>query len=889
MCNLFTVSFGFGSIFTACTDCIFGKASHIWNLEDNLDALKKSLEDLTEAREDVLRRIDIAEWQQLPRQRRLNLVQLWLTRVQEVETQADQLLKLRSQELEKLCLLGYCSKNLKSSYEFGERVDKTLKFVADLKDEGATFVPVAERILEDPVDDLLSEPTVGLESKFDEVWRYMTHSQVKIIGLYGKGGVGKTTLLTQINNHFLDLPNDFVVIWVTVSKDLRLEKIQETIGKKIGLVDEWNNKLLKEKAMDIFRILSRRKFVLLLDDIWERVSLVNIGIPPPSKEIDFKVVFTTRSREVCSRMETHKTVEVECLTDAEAWILFQGKVGEETLNGHSNIPLLAKEVAKECGGLPLAVITIGRAMAGKIQPQEWEYAISILRMSAHEFPGMEEGVYSLLKFSYDSLPSNVYRSCFLYCSLFPEDYSISKRDLIDCWVSEGFLKKYIGIPARNFGYNIIGFLLRACLLEVAGNDDDIKMHDVIRDMALWIACEIEEREKFLVSSGAGLTRAPKVGDWENVKRISLMKNKIENLTETPNCPQLLTLFLHRNPLKMVTSGFFQHMPRLQVLSLSDTDLTELPVGISALVDLQHLDLSLTKIIELPGELKVLTNLKCLNLEHTNYLRRIPQHVISNLTLLQVLRMFQCGCVTIESQDNILFGGGELFLDELVCLKNLNVLSIHLNTPRALRRFLSSYELLKNGPVVESLSLVLEDDCSNSFDVLSLGVLKSLHTLYIRSKGLVELVIDRGMQNVPQFHNLHTVYLFGSSKLRDATWLIFAPNLQILEISTCRDMKEIISVGGEVGEMMMIRNVLPFARLEHLQLTFLKELESIYFNPLPFPHLKRIEIIGCPKLKKLPLDSNCMTTTALEIIGEQNWWNELQWEDRDHFLPFFKPR
>ncbi|KAL5825211.1 hypothetical protein ACOSQ3_021274 [Xanthoceras sorbifolium] len=669
------------------------------------------------------------------------------------------------------------------------------------------------------------------EDNFDEVWRYMTDSQVKLIGLYGKGGVGKTTLLTQINNQFLNFPNDIVVIWVTVSKDIQLEKIQETIGKKIGLVDEWNNKLLGEKAVDIYRVLRRRKFVLLLDDIWERVNLVDI--PPPNKEIDFKVVFTTRSREVCSCMETHKTVKVE--------------FGEETLNGHPDIPLLAKEVTKECGGLPLTLISIGRAMAGKIQRQEWEFAISILRMFSHEFSGMEKGVYSLLKFSYDCLPSDIYISCFL----------ISKRDLIDCWISEGFLKKYVGISARNFGYNIIEFLLRACLLEEAvdyydDNVDGVKMHDVIHDMALWIACEIEVQEKFLVRSGAGLTKSPKVGQWENVKRMSLMENKIENLLETLNCPQLLTLFLHWNPLKMVTSEFFQHMSLLQILNLSRTDLIKLLVRILALIDLQHFDLSNTKIIELPEELKALTNLKYLNLEFTSRLRRIPRHVISNLSILQMLRMLKCGIYSsIQSEDSILFDEGEHFLDELVRLENLNVLSIDLKTSRTLRRFLSSYELLKNGLIVESLSLILEDDdCSNSLNILSLGALKELQTLEIRIGGLVELVIDREMRNVPQFHSLHTINLFHCSKLRDATKL--------------RTYERIINVEGEVGEMMMMRNILPFARLEHLRLTYLEELEGIYCNPLSFPHLKAILVRGCPKLKKLPLDSNSMTTTALQI-------------------------
>ncbi|KAI9161388.1 hypothetical protein LWI28_016865 [Acer negundo] len=773
------ISNGFDPIFTYCKE----KASYIWNLEDNLDALQKALEDLTQAKEDVMTRITIAEQQQL---RRLNRVQLWLTRVQAVETQVGELQRVRSQEIEKLCLGGYCSENLKSSYEFGKKVVDLLKVVADLKGEGATYVmDVAERIPEDQVERRPSEPTVGLESKFDQVWSYIIDEQVKIIGIYGKGGVGKTTLLTQINNKFLSLTNNYVVIWVQVSKDLRLEKIQETIAKKIGLsTNEWKSKPFEEKATDIFRILSRKKFVLLLDDIWERVNLINIGIPPPSQEIDFKVVFTTRSIEVSNHMGTHKKVEVELLTHAEAWLLFQKKVGEETLTGNPDIRILAEIVARECGGLPLALITIGRAMAGNNQPEEWRYAISILRMSAHEFPGMENDVYCLLKFSYDRLPSDVYRSCFLYCSLFPEDYCITKRDLIDCWIGEGFLRRYDGILARNFGYNIIGFLLRACLLEEGENDDDVKMHDVIRDMALWIACEIQE-EKFLIRSGAGLTRAPVVREWENVKRMSLMKNDIKNLSEIPNCPELLTLFLHENPLGMLTSGFFQYMPHLQVLNLSNTCITKLPVEISKLVGLQHLDLSWSKIEELPEELKALTNLKSLNLEDTNYLCKIPRHVISNLSMLRVLRMFNFGYnISIEPEDSILFDECELLINELVSLEHLNVFSPTFKNSRALRRFLNSH-VLQNCRV-ESLSLHLNDG-SSSLNVLSLGFLKDLGALYIRSEHLVDMVIDSEMRNVPQFHGLHTVRLYFCTKLRDATWLIFAPNLKILEISFCYEV------------------------------------------------------------------------------------------------------
>lgn len=112
-------------------------------------------------------------------------------------------------------------------------------------------------------------------------------------------------------------------------------------------------------------------------------------------------------------------------------------------------------MAKECGSLPLALITVGLAMACRKTPREWEHAIEVLRCSASQFSGMEKRVLSLLKFSYDFLPSDATRFCLLYCSLFPEDYRISREDLIDCWMCEEFLDESNGIGVRNQG----------CLLE----------------------------------------------------------------------------------------------------------------------------------------------------------------------------------------------------------------------------------------------------------------------------------------------------------------------------------------------------------------------------------------------------------------------------------------
>ncbi|KAJ0099256.1 hypothetical protein Patl1_21864 [Pistacia atlantica] len=845
-----SVSSSFEPVLSRFFDCTIRRAKHVRDLKDNLKALDAELRQLIQTRNDVTRRVRVDEQNQM---KRMDRVQGWLQEVQEAEAQVDKLLQLKSQQTDKLCLGGYCSKNCKSSYEYGKQVAEKLKDVANLRHEGAAFQQVAERVPDDDADEIPLESTIlGLESTFDKVWKCLVGEEVGIIGIYGTGGVGKTTLLKQINNKFCNELQSFdVVIWVVVSR--------------IGLKDEfWKKRSLQKKAGDIFKILSSKKFVLLLDDIWSWINLTE------SKSVS-KVVFTTRSFVVCGSMKADKHFKVEFLSDEEAWKLFEENLQSEVLD-HPDIPQLAKVVAKECGGLPLALLTVSRAMSCKNTPQEWRYAANLLRNSASQFAGMGTEVYPLLKFSYDSLPSDKIRSCLLYCCLYPEDFLISKQQLIDCWIGEGFLDESNRSEVYDEGYYIIGILVHACLLEEE-KDYFVKLHDVIRDMLLWIANDIEkEKENYLI------------GKWVGVRKISLIGNVILVLSQTPRCHDLETLFLNINALSVVCDNFFDFMPSLKVLDLSlSRGLFKLPVGVSKLVSLQYLNLSRTPIRELPVELKALTNLKCLSLENTNWLQTIPRQLISNLQSLRTLRMNKC-------VDSVLFdGGGEVLVEECDCLEYLNVLSITLGSYNALQRLLSSVKLQS---CTQSLFLNGFHE-STSFNIPALATLKHLCQLEIREWDGSDMVKVGDVQKIREpssFYSLHNITLSNCNCLRDLTWIAFIPNLKFLSIDKCEAMTEIINVEklGEVPEMMS--DLIPFQKLQFLWLILATNLKSIFGKALPFPHLKEIYVRSCPKLMKLPLDANSAKEHKIVIKGDEEWWKNLQWEDEatlNAFLPFFK--
>ena len=242
------------------------------------------------------------------------------------------------------------------------------------------FYAGEDRLPHAVVDEMPLGHTVGLDSLYERVCSCLTVYQAGIIALYGTGGVGKTTLMRKINNEFLKTSHQFnTVIWVTVSKQASVKAAQEVIRNKLQIPDSmWQGRTEDERATEIFNIMKTRRFVLLLDDVWQRLDLSKIGVPLPEIRNRSKVIITTRIQKICNEMEVQKKFRVECLAHEEALALFLEKVGENTLNSHPEISRLSEKMAERCKGLPLALITVGGAMANKNSPHGWDQAIQEL-------------------------------------------------------------------------------------------------------------------------------------------------------------------------------------------------------------------------------------------------------------------------------------------------------------------------------------------------------------------------------------------------------------------------------------------------------------------------------------------------------------------------------
>ncbi|KAK8633389.1 hypothetical protein V6N13_014235 [Hibiscus sabdariffa] len=335
------------------------------SLDPRMEDLKRKLEQLNGLKEDA-ESLMTTELQ--PRKKPKAEVQIWLKNVERINGEV-QGLDGRIGESNALTRVFHA-----------EDASRKIKEVEELINQRGTFH--GGLVVDNPqwIGQVLSTTTLSGEAVKDcieEIWQCLMDDEVQKIGVWGMGGVGKTSIMKLINNQLLKETGKFdIVIWIAVSKEMSIAKLQKDIASKIGVAfcgDEDET----TRAGKLFETLSQKsRFVMILDDLWEKVSLERIGIPEPS--VGSKLVLTTRSSDVCRQVDC-RVIKVKPLTEEEAWKLFLEKVGRDILN-IPRVEPIARPVAKRCGGLPLGVITIASCMRGIDDICEWRNALTELSL-----------------------------------------------------------------------------------------------------------------------------------------------------------------------------------------------------------------------------------------------------------------------------------------------------------------------------------------------------------------------------------------------------------------------------------------------------------------------------------------------------------------------------
>ena len=339
------------------------------SLDEKANRLEQKLVALCSIEEDINTELESANFQ--PQKKRKREVEAWLINVQRKKSDIE---SIKHQ-------IGKGKQILRPWLE--SHVQKNIKEVEELYEQGQ--FPQGLLLLDahptsSSRDKLLTTRLFGgvsTKSIMKGIWECLISFKVLRIGVYGVEGVGKTAILMHIHNKLLESTSPFDhVYWITMSQHSSIHKLQNDIAKEVGL-DFLDENDIRKRAAKLFKALTmRERTVLILDEVWKHFLPEEVGIP--NKEDECKLILSTRSIDVCRKMNCHETIEVKPLSDEEAEKLFMEKLGQSKPLAPA-IEEIAKLIIKQCGGLPLLVIEMAQRMRGVDDICEWRNALNEAR------------------------------------------------------------------------------------------------------------------------------------------------------------------------------------------------------------------------------------------------------------------------------------------------------------------------------------------------------------------------------------------------------------------------------------------------------------------------------------------------------------------------------
>ncbi|CAN1745089.1 Disease resistance-like protein DSC1 [Linum perenne] len=431
----------------------------------------------------------------------------------------------------------------KSTYlEDKKRWKDALKDVANCAGHTSESIKIESDLIKAIVEDvqkqlidmspiIKSANLVGMGSRILEVERLLAMDvldDTRIIGLWGMGGVGKTTLAKACYG------------WITSSnkgiKHLFIRNITEICEKYHGVeevVRKLYSKLLNENDLDCEDLdityqrerLSRMRVFIVLDNVetlqqLEQLALGDVSNVTKIFAAGSRIAVTTRNKKVLQNAMT-KIYELECLNDEESTRLFSLHAFKQDVP-QDNWTDRSRLAISYCKGNPLALKILGGALFGE-DTHYWKSFLSGLRQT-----GQLE-IQSVLRKSYDTLWAEEKR-IFLDIACLLHDISRSR------------LITYMETIYPSCSAKVKDLIDRSLLTCVSSESGEkIEVHDLLKEMAWNIVNE-----------------EPMLG-----KRSRLVDpDDIHKLLTTREVKSWPTLFF--NPLKLVDTLLLRRKKRKMV-------------------------------------------------------------------------------------------------------------------------------------------------------------------------------------------------------------------------------------------------------------------------------------------------------------------------------------
>ncbi|XP_017984033.1 PREDICTED: putative disease resistance RPP13-like protein 1 [Theobroma cacao] len=517
---------------------------------------------------------------------------------------------------------------------------------------------------------------------------------VSVIPITGMGGIGKTTLAQLVYNDSSIRDYFNLKAWVCVSDEFDVIKITKTILESVTFqsCDIHDLNLLQVKLKEK---LSGKKFLLVLDDVWNENydDWTKLRSPFDAGITGSKIIVTTRSSNVSSIMRSVADYLLQSLSEDDSLsLLSHHALARGDFTGHPDLKEIGLEIVKKCGGLPLAIKTIGGLLRTRENHDAWKY---ILMSDIWSIPEEKSDIIPALWLSYYYLPPQL-KQCFAYCSFVPKDYEFKEEEIVLLWMAEGFLNGANTKGAtKDLGSKYFEELVSRSFFQASRkNQSQFVMHDLINDLAQLVAGEIYfKRERYDDMKGPiSRTRHSSyiIGKYDRIEKFEaffeakflrtylpfdmmmmrrygrcyLSSNVLDDLLPRLKCLRVLSL--KRYYIKKIPSSI-GNLKHLRYLDFSYTEIKSLPDSICTLYNLETLLLRFCDGIEkLPMKIGILDNLCHLDITGANSIKEMPSG-IGKLTNLQVLSTFIVGQgdgLNIREMQNLSNLKGQLCISKL---------------------------------------------------------------------------------------------------------------------------------------------------------------------------------------------------------------------------------
>ncbi|KAL5843196.1 hypothetical protein ACOSQ4_009154 [Xanthoceras sorbifolium] len=736
---------------------------------------------------------------------------------------------------------------------------------------------------------------VGIDSKIEEIESLLCigTNDARRVGIWGIGGIGKTTLAEAVFNK---ISSQFEGFWFTY--DVR-EQSEQSGGLnrmrqelRLAIFGDGNMNVCTSIVGRTFtkKRFNRKKLLLIFDDVssFRQIEYLIGGLDCTSQS---RIIITTRDKQVLKNCGVNQVYEVRELFHDEALKLFCRYAFKRNhpMMGYVE---LSNKVAGYAQGVPLALKVLGSHLLDKGK-EVWKSAMDKLE----KFPDID--IHKVLKISYDGLDYEG-RKIFLDIAFFLKYYDIG-------------LAKSILNACGFHSEDGISILIDRSLIAIDCYDR-ITIHDLLQAMGreivrqesidnpgkrsrLWHHEDIHH----VLTKNTGTEIIEGISlDLSKTRDIHLDRNAFTNMrrlrffdfyggfwatnkvhgfqADEADFPELRYLHWEGCPINSPMSSF--HLENLVKLDMRYSKFKQLWNGVKNLFKLKEIDLSFSSLTSCP-DLSGLPNLEKLILEGCEYLREISAS-IQYLNKLDFLNLSKCRrlksvpdckglislkkldlrwCSSLEKLPEMPCNIEELLLSE-TAIEELPLSTKYLSRVVVLQ--ISDCERLKSLPSSicewKSLKTLHLNGCTKLDELPDdIGTLESLEGLNIYKTAIIELP-----SSITKLKNVGFL-LFKRCEAQDAvSWSL--PRIEGWHNLTSLDLSDsgIIELPDNLGCLSsLIELNLAGNSFESIPASIanLSNLEGLYIN--------ECKMLKClPKLKLTQIHAyNC---TSLEVLSLIEW-------------------